>query len=66
MNLNYEELQILYYAVKEYRDAAEEDLYSIPANDPERNSLLEEFKNCNSLLRKVKKFMAENQVKPLI
>ena len=65
MELNYEELQILYASVRLFRDAAQQDLWSMPANDPMRNTCVAQLANCNSVLRKVKKFMEQNGVKPI-
>ena len=54
MNLNLEEMLLIYSALEDYRASAEQDLSEMPLHDPDRSVCQEIFKNTNALMRKIK------------
>ena len=64
-SLNHQEMQVIFTAVSKMREDCEEMLAETPISDPDRESMLAIFKSCNSVLRKVKKVMADNGLKPV-
>ena len=62
MTFNNLDLYTMYTAVYELRENCETELDELPLSDPERNLVLDDLKQCNSTLRKLKAFMADKGV----
>ena len=56
------DLYTMYTSVTLMRENCEAELDELPLSDPERNLVLDNLKQCNSTLRKLKAFMVDNGV----
>lgn len=61
MNFTTEELELIYNLVEIERDNNKDDLDWMEATHPIREDVLQSFKLSNSILRKVKKLIAESK-----
>ena len=64
MEFNSAEIQLMYAAVKMLRDETNEML-STNNGVLDRDNVLQNSKHCNSILRKLKKFMDDNGFEPV-
>lgn len=62
MDFNAFDLYTMYTGVSLMRENCEAELDELPLSDPERNSVLDNLKQCNSTLRKLKAFMTDKGV----